>query len=268
MIRQVLMVLQRFPLQLHATSLTYYSLIAIVPLLAFWLGLLEFFLIDDLFHVVMHGFLDPMGKIGERVGSTLFDFVHNTHAGIARQFTLVFFFFSIFILIYKIDTTLNKLWKCTTRLDKRFYCTWSTFFIFICSCSALLFAIKSFPIAIQNALTYLFSFWILTGLFKFIPRRHIRTYSAMIGALFCLIVWFPISRLFHTLIYWNDTYSVVFHDFVGIVIMLFWINTLWILFLCGALICQVVQSKSIQQAVCFGLYFAKKNSTTLLCCFR
>ncbi|WP_373778384.1 YhjD/YihY/BrkB family envelope integrity protein [Glaesserella sp.] len=241
MIGKFLAVWKMFPIQLYATSLTYYSLIALVPLLAFWLGLLEFLYIDDLFHVVMHGFLDPMGKIGDTVGSTLFDFVHNTHAGIARQFTLAFFFFSIFILVYKIDITLNKLWQVPVRLDWRFLKVWGGFFLFICLCSALLFAIKSFPLFLQNIVSYLFSFLMISGLFKFIPRVPIGAFSAMTGALFCLIAWFPISRLFHTLIYWNDTYSLVFHDFVGIMIMLFWINTLWLLLLSGMLICRIMQ---------------------------
>lgn len=236
---QIVNLLKQYPIQLYASSLTYYSLLALVPMLTFWLSLLEFFSIDDLFHTIMHGFLDPMGKIGDNVGSTLFDFVHNTQNEIIRKFTFGFFFLSVLILIYKIDITLNQLWGIKSRLDKRFFIVWCGVFIFILCSSGLLFAIKSFPLFFKHLATYLFVFIGLTGLFKLIPRVKVGYKNAMLGAGCCLLLWFPLSRLFHKLIYWNDTYLIVFHDFVGMMIILFWINILWVLFLLGAMICQV-----------------------------
>ena len=162
--------LQRsFPLQLYASSLTFYTLLALVPVLAFWLWLLENLHIDDLFHIIMHGFLDPMGAIGETVGSTLFDFVHNTHQGVLHHFTLLLFFISIFILIGKIDAALNALWSCSTNLDKKYLCNWSLIFLFIIAASFLLFLIKlgsDWYISVKQSGAYLFSTLMLIGLFK------------------------------------------------------------------------------------------------------
>lgn len=239
MLSQIIILLKKHPIQLYASSLTYYSLLAIVPTLAFWLSLLEFFYIDDLFHTIMHGFLDPMGTIGDNIGSTLFDFVHNTQNGAAQKFTFIFFFFSIFIFIHKLDNTLNQLWHLKSPLDKRFIAIWTGIFLFIILSSALLFAIKSFPKFLQNIATYFFIFISLVGIFKNIPRKKIPYSNAILGASCCLLLWFPLSRLFQKLIYWNDTYLIVFHDFVGMAIILLWLNMLWLLFLFSAVICQL-----------------------------
>lgn len=239
MYSQMIKLLKHTPIQLYATSLTYYSLLAIVPILAFWLSLLDFLNIDDLFHTIMHGFLDPMGTIGDKVGSTLFDFVHNTQNSIAQKFTFIFFFISAFILIYKLDHTINQLWGLKSSVDKRFFIVWSGIFMFILCSSTLLFSIKIFPRIFQNLATYFFVFLSLVGLFKLIPRTKVRSKNAILGSSCCVILWIPLSRLFHKLIYWNDTYLIIFHDFVGMIIILLWINMLWLLFLFGATICQI-----------------------------
>lgn len=88
--------IKRYPLQLYATSLTYYTLLTMVPLLSLLLWVLEGLGIDVLFHTVMHGFLDPMGKIGDDVGSKVFDFVHNTHSMLLGSVGVLIFFGGIF----------------------------------------------------------------------------------------------------------------------------------------------------------------------------
>ncbi|WP_161494259.1 MULTISPECIES: YhjD/YihY/BrkB family envelope integrity protein [Glaesserella] len=223
--------LKQYPIQLYATSLTYYSLIALVPLLSFWLGLLEKLGIDDLFHTVMHGFLEPMGQVESIVGSTLFEFVHNTHKGLADHFTVSFFFLAILFFIYKIDNTINQLWRIKSKLDWHFVKTWGGMFLLILLFSALLFAIKSFPKPIQYLCNYNVAFTLLIWIFFTLPRTKIHLKAALCGSLCCLVGWLLISRLFQLLIYWNDTYLVVFHDFVGMMIMLLWINLLWVLLL-------------------------------------
>ncbi len=245
MLKHLIMLFRTFPVQLYATSLTYYTLLAIVPILAFWLWLLESLHIDALFHTVMHGFLDPMGDIGETVGSTLFDFVHNTHSGFLHHFTLLFFFLSIFILINKLDNALNAIWGLSSNLDKKYLRDWGLLAIFILLSSALFVLFKiiaDHPSKLtQEIISYVFSFFVLTGLFKFIPRATVKTPAACYGALFCLIIWLPLSRLFQQLVLFNNTYIVVYHDFVGVIITLIWINMLWLLFLSGAIISRSVQ---------------------------
>lgn len=150
MLKHLIMLFRTFPVQLYATSLTYYTLLAIVPILAFWLWLLESLHIDALFHTVMHGFLDPMGDIGETVGSTLFDFVHNTHSGFLHHFTLLFFFLSIFILINKLDNALNAIWGLSSNLDKKYLRDWGYWRYLSCSVPHYSCSLKLLPITRQS----------------------------------------------------------------------------------------------------------------------
>ncbi|MGX2974651.1 YihY/virulence factor BrkB family protein [Ursidibacter arcticus] len=221
---------KKYPIQLYASSLTFYSLIALVPLLAFWLGLLEYFHIDTLFHWIMHGFLEPMGQIEETIGSTLFDFVHNTHKSIMKNFTIIFFFLSIIVLVFKIDSTVNQIHGIVAKFDRHFAYRWISLTVWLILGSIFIQNIS------HTICYYLFIFFTLTLMFKWIPRSSVSIKNAIKGSLFCLVIWFPISRIFGLFIYWNDTYLIVFHNFVGFIIMLFWINMLWLILLLGAII--------------------------------
>ncbi|OBX06112.1 hypothetical protein QV08_11045 [Gallibacterium salpingitidis] len=256
--------IKRYPLQLYATSLTYYTLLTMVPLLSLLLWVLEGLGIDALFHTVMHGFLDPMGKIGDDVGSKVFDFVHNTHSMLLGSVGVLIFFGSIFILVDKIEKYVNQLWQITTSYPlKKKLRRYLIGFIFVLVLSlfvqvfenvignwlrastATVFGVK-LPSLVFPIIDFVFSICFLSLLFKTLPHRDVTIKSSVIAALFCLLLWSPITFIFHQVVKFNDTYFVVYHDFVGVMITLIWINILWLFFLLAVCLCRLIEENKLR----------------------
>ncbi|MGY0398668.1 MAG: YhjD/YihY/BrkB family envelope integrity protein, partial [Ostreibacterium sp.] len=99
----------------HAASLTYSTLLAIVPLLALLFTLLKSFGIDAFLQRLINEVLAPMGKEATNVSHYLMQFVNNAQVGYLGGIGLIFLFYTVFILFYKIEQTLNDIWHIETN---------------------------------------------------------------------------------------------------------------------------------------------------------
>ncbi len=106
----VFRIINQSNIKLSATSLTYSSLLAIVPLLAVLFTLLKSFGIDTFLQKIVTDMLAPMGDAGQEVGQYLLQFVGNAQTGLLGGVGLLFLFYSIFTLFRKIEVALNQIW--------------------------------------------------------------------------------------------------------------------------------------------------------------
>ncbi len=260
-------VVNKSRIKLFATALTYYTLLAIVPLLAVLFSVLKSFGIEKFLQGVIDDLLAPMGSAGEQVANYLFQFIGNTQAGILGGVGALFLFYSIFTLFSKIEMALNHLWFVERGRDLK-----QQLFSYLgVIMLAVLVAILALALTVFIHKGFIFQEWghfpvvalmlngairvmsvtltavMLAVLYSGAVNTEVNFRSAFIGGLFCSILWLPLTAVFAKLIAMSSSYSVIYSSFAGLVILLIWLNVLWLLFLSGGLVAYFVQFPALLQ---------------------
>ena len=245
----------------NARALVYMTLLTLVPLLAVAFALLRGFGVEGVIEPWLVNLFAPMGEAGEQVVAYLLRFVNQARAGSLGVVGVVFLFVSVMGLARAIESALNRIWAVA---DER---AWpvriAAYLSAVLLAPLLLAALMSTIFGMQQAAWLkpfvhvpaiaaivdvlsglaptLITFAVLATVYWWIPNCRVRWLAALCGAAFFLLLWYPVSWLFATFIATSAQYSAIYSGLAGIVILLFWLNFLWMLFLCGAKVAMLVQ---------------------------
>ncbi|PIE44599.1 MAG: hypothetical protein CSA45_06225 [Gammaproteobacteria bacterium] len=246
---------------LYATLLTYSSLLAIVPLLALVFALLRSMGIEAFLQGLLKEVLAPMGSEGEKIGDYLMGFISNAQAGYLGSIGLIFLFYTVFMLFYKIEQSLNHLWYINSQrpLRAKFVgylgalmmtvfiailalgLNWLTHNDWVTDITSSLPLWASLSLWLAKLLSLVFTALLLALLYSTIPDTDVDFHAAFFGGLFCAVLWFPLTALFAKIFAASHSYSLIYSSFAGIVIALVWLHVLWLLFLSGSLVAYFIQ---------------------------
>lgn len=248
-------------IKLFATSLTYSSLLAAVPLLAVLFTLLKSFGMDKVLPNLIHDVLAPMGQSGQEVGQYLLQFVGNAQSGLLGGIGLLFLFYSIFSLFRKIEISLNHIWSIAELRpikEQIFSYLGTLMLVVLVATLALGLNVFSHQSTLLNTifqqdsiaviLTYAAKFLsilvtavMLALIYSVTINTRIRFRAAFSGGLFCALLWLPLTAIFATIMAASSNYSLIYSSFAGLIILLIWLQILWLLFLSGSLVAYFVQ---------------------------
>lgn len=247
----------------YSQALVYVTLLTLVPLLAVAFALLRGFGVSGIIEPWLRDIFAPMGSAGAQVVNQLLDFVNQTKASSLGIIGVFFLFVSVMNLAQKLEITLNRIWQIDTArsLSQRIVGYLSAVIL----APLLIGAIVSSMLGMKNAawlqpyLQYsgvqiLFSLitsilpvivilLIISALYAWTPNRRVKWYAALGGALFFLALWYPISWLFSRFIAGSQNYSAIYSSFASAIILLIWLNFLWLIFLLGAKFASLLQLK-------------------------
>ncbi|MDO5091612.1 MAG: YihY/virulence factor BrkB family protein [Cardiobacteriaceae bacterium] len=244
-----------------ARALVYMTLLTLVPLLAVAFALLHGFGVEGVIEPWLANLFAPMGDAGAQVVAHLITFVNQTKAGSLGIIGIVFLFVSVMGLAQRIEAVLNRIWAVEHERDLHVRITGYLGAVLLAP--LMLGALMTTVFGMQNApwlqpythipairqtleiltglLPVLIAFLILTGIYIWIPNCRVRFLPALAGAAFFLALWFPVSWVFTTFIASSANYSAIYSGFANIVILLIWLNFLWLLFLLGAKVAMLTQ---------------------------
>lgn len=248
-------------IKLFATALTYYTLLAIVPVLAVLFTLLKSFGIERFLKNIVIDLLAPMGSAGQTVSEHLFAFISNAQAGYLGGVGLLFLFYSVFKLFHQIERSLNHLWFIErTRGIKHQAFSYLSIIMLVVLFAALALALNvwvhhgdwlsewiSLPLIaplsawLLKLLSITVTALMLAVLYSGAVNTEVSFKAAFIGGLFCALLWLPLTAVFAKLIALSTGYSIIYSSFAGLVILLVWLDILWLLFLSGGLVAYFVQ---------------------------
>ncbi len=257
----VFRVVTKSQIKLFATALTYHTLLAIVPLLAVLFTLLKSFGIESYLKGLIDDMLKPMGSAGDQVGDYLFQFINNAQAGLLGGVGILFLFYTIFNLFNKIEISLNHLWNIESSRDfKNQLMSYLGVIMLAVIVATLALGLNLFghqDILQQRWQHLLIVAMLLTWGVKMLSiaatavmlavlysgavNTDVNFRAAFVGGLFCAVLWVPLTTGFTALIAMSTSYSVIYSSFAGLVILLIWLNILWLLFLSGGLVAYFVQ---------------------------
>src|ERR671918_2509062 len=241
-------------LNLQAMSLTYSTLLSLVPFLAVMFSVLKAFGVQNGLEPFLAQLLQPLGAEASRVTSNIIDFVENIRVGILGAAGVAMLFYTVVTLVAKIEDALNQIWRVPRSR------TWGQ------RVTAYLSVVLVGPVMVFTALTLTASaqsYWLVerlfeigfvsyiftlttsvmpfvllcatfTFLYKLIPYTKVRLSSALIGGATAGVLWQLVGMGFAAFVANSARYAAVYSTFAILIVFLIWLYVGWLIFLIGA----------------------------------
>lgn len=234
-----------------AGSLTFTTVLAVVPLLTVALALFTAFPLFDQFRVNLQEYFIK-SLMPDSISKGVLSYL-NTFASKAARISAVggvFLFVTSLALIFTIDRTFNTIWR--VRQSRAFFKRLITYWAAISIGPLLIGASITLTTVLlgkagKNANQWLDAFdWLFslvpilfsagafTLLYRSLPAKPVRWNDALIGGLVAGLAFEIAKRLFALFIAKFPTYTAVYGAFAAVPIFLLWVYLSWVIILFGA----------------------------------
>lgn len=240
-------------LNLQAMSLTYSTLLSLVPFLAVMFSVLKAFEVQNVLEPFLLEMLQPLGREASQVANRIINFVDNIRVGILGAAGVAMLFYTVVTLVAKVEDALNQIWhlprsrtwpqRVTTYLSVVLVGPVMVFTALTLTASAhsywlveRLFEIGFFSYMFTLA-TSVMPFVLLcatfTFLYKLMPYTKVRFSSALIGGATAGILWQLVGMGFAAFVANSAQYAAVYSSFAIMIVFLIWLYVGWLIFLVG-----------------------------------
>ena len=230
----------------EAASLSYTSLLAIVPLLAVIFGVVSAFPVfsqvtDKLQSFIFTNFIPAAG---EQIEPYL-----NTFLASVSSLTLpgtIFLIITALLLLFRIEVAFNRIWRVdrARTLMNRIVMYWSVLTLgpILTGAAIALSAQKVLTtLGLEEGLApgwnhlgiFFLTWMVFTMFFVLVPSRRVQFRNAVVGA-FLSAVLFDAAKLGFVAYVSNANYSVIYGALATVPIFLFWLYIVWTVILFGA----------------------------------
>ncbi|MFP4289944.1 MAG: YihY/virulence factor BrkB family protein [Bacteroidota bacterium] len=243
-------------LQIRASSLTYYTLLSIVPVVAMAFGIaqgfgLEAFLEDQL-REVFTGREEVFNWIMEFANSML----ETTQGGLVAGIGLVILLYTIIIMMVYVEETFNDIWQIkksrplARKVSDYFAMMFVTPLFLILSSATTVFLTTQLSEISQQlnlleflspALMYLVNLvplvliWIVfTLVYMVMPNTNVKFTSALMGAIVAGSVFIFVQWAYIHFQVGVSRYNAIYGSFAALPLLLLWLRISWLIVLFGA----------------------------------
>lgn len=234
-----------------AASLTYTTLLALVPILTVTLVIVSAFpMFSDLsadFIQFINMMLVPSGV------DVILDYINQFKAKASNLTAIgvIFLMISSLMLVQTIDQTFNRIWRVNTQrpwwMQLLVYWALLTFAPLVLGVSISVWGLMLqssrldvyFPFladALRIGTSLLFNTILLWLLYRLVPNRFVPARQALIGAVFTAIALELLRSGFAFYIGRFKSYELIYGAFAAIPLFLLWLQMLWLVVLTGAVL--------------------------------
>lgn len=236
----------------YASSLSFYTIFTIVPLLMIMLSIavmmpsfqehytdLKQFLIDNL--LPMHS---------EQVSGYIDEFLHNAvKLSLVGSFMIIvasmLFFENYEYIVNKIFHTKKRtIWQSITTYWTLLTLTPFAFGISIYLSTKAASMLEQYGVSAWINIMALFPYFIIWMLFfiiyKISPNTNVNTKAAFITSFLIAVVWTVAKNGFIYYVFYNKTYTTVYGSFSILIFTFVWIYVSWIIFVYGLKLCYLI----------------------------
>lgn len=243
-------------LHLRASALTYYTLLAIVPVVAMAFGIAKGFgleaFVERQLREVFVGREEVFAWIMEFANSML----QTTQGGIVAGVGLVILLYTIIIVMMYVEESFNGIWqiKQARPFARKVSDYFSVMFVaplfLIMSSAATVFLttqVSSFAEQLQffqflgptllflvNLVPYLLIWFVFTLVYMVMPNTNVKFSSALIGAVIAGTVFILVQWAYIHFQVGVSRYNAIYGSFAALPLLLFWIRISWLIVLFGA----------------------------------
>jgi membrane protein len=230
----------------EAASLSYTSLLSMVPLLAVIFGIVSVFPVfnewsNALQSLIFDNFLPDTG---EQIVPYITAFLDSV-SSLTLPGTLMLFVTALLLMV-RIEVAFNRIWRVDRNrsLTNRVVMYWALLTLgpLLIAAAIALSAqqvfqpggiVGSFPPWAQKLGSFLLSWLVFTLFFVLVPNRRVRFRDALAGALLSTVL-FSLAKSGFVAYVSNTNYKVIYGALATVPIFLFWLYLVWIVVLLGA----------------------------------
>jgi membrane protein len=250
-------------LALTAGSLTFTTLIALVPLATVTLSLFSAFPMFARFQDSLQKYL-VQSLVPDNIARPVLAALTEYAAKATRLGTvgLVVLVFTALALVFTIDRTLNGLWRVRKPrpLAQRLMVYWAGLTLgplvlgaSLTLTSFVISASRGWANALPGGVGFLLEavefglLWLgAASLFRYVPNTHVRWEHAAAGGFFVSVGFEVAKRALGWYLKSVPTYSVIYGAFATVPILLMWVYTSWVIVLLGAVIAAYAPSLAMR----------------------
>jgi membrane protein len=276
-------------LGLRAASLTYATLLSLVPLLAVTFSVLKAFGVQQLIEPFLTQALAPLGPDRVEITRRLIGFVDNTRVDVLGAVGVAGLFYSVIYLVSTVEEALNQIWRTQpSRTWTRRYGEYMGLLlvgpVLIFAAFAVIASAQSYWLVqrlvdttvfglrfalLTRFLPFLFLWAAFAFVYKFMPSTHVPLSSSLIGAAVAALLWQLLSIVFTAFIVNSVSYAAIYSGFAILIVFLVWLYAAWLVILIGAQVGYLHQHSSVYlpgaAAGKQGHLFEEQLALSLLC---
>ena len=236
-----------------AASLTFTTLLSLVPLITIALTLFSAFPVFDEFSMQIKVYL--LGNLmPDTAGRVITHYMEQfaESAGRLSALGVVFLTFTAMTMMLTIDQAFNTIWRVARPrpILKRLIVYWAVLTLAPVLIGASLSLtswlvglsmgyakqIPLFGVALLKALPVMFTTLAFVLLFRLVPNRYVPVYHALVGGIVAAVLFESMNRVFGYYISHFPTYKLVYGAFASVPIFLMWVYLSWLTILLGAVV--------------------------------
>jgi membrane protein len=230
----------------EAASLSYTSLLSMVPLLAVIFGIVSVFPVFDQWSDRLQSFIfdNFLPDTGQQIVPYIDTFLDSV-SSLTLPGTMVLIVTALLLMI-RIEVALNRIWRVdrSRSLTNRIVMYWATLSLgplLIAAAVALsaqqLFSQSGYlgflPAGLADVWVFLLYWLVFALFFVLVPNRSVKIRHAAIGALLSAVL-FSLAKAGFVAFVSNTSYKVIYGALATVPLFLFWLYLVWIIVLLGA----------------------------------
>ncbi len=248
--------------QSRASSLTYSTLLAIVPALALVLAIARGFGFQEIIKSELHTILPAQSEMVDMVLVFVDKYLANASGGLFVGIGILFLLWTLISLLRNVETTFNYVWGVKKgRSPYRMITDYTTIIIvlpilLICSSGISIFMSSVVQDYINNPLGLLspvvkflldIAPWVLTclffgGMYILIPYTKVKPKYAMISGFICGSLFQLLQYLFVTGQMYVTKYNAIYGSFSFLPLFMIWMYLTWLICISGVLLTYASQN--------------------------
>jgi membrane protein len=260
-------------LSLRAASLTYSTLLSLVPFLAVTFSVLKAFGVQYRIEPFLTQALAPLGPQRIEITARVVHFVNNTRVDLLGAVGVAGLFYTVVSLVGTVEDSLNQIWRARpiqswTQRYGEYLGVLLVGPVLVFAGFALLASAQSYWFVqglagvrgfrfILALLTRILPFFFLTAgftcLYKLIPSTHVRLRSAVFGGAVAAILWQLAGIAFTAFVVNSVSYAAIYSGFAILIVFLIWLYVGWLIVLIGGETAYLHQHASIYLPVGAGV---------------
>ncbi len=243
-------------LQLRASALTYYSLLAIVPVVAMGFGIAKGFGLEALLERQLREAFVGREEVFEYVMEFAYSMLDTTQGGIVAGVGLLILLYTIIIVMVYVEESFNDIWQIkksrpfSRKVSDYFAMMFVAPLFLIMSSAATVFLtthvtniagslnfLEFLSPAVNfllNLIPYVLIWIVLTLLYIVMPNTNVKPGSAIVGAIIAGSVFIVLQWGYIYFQVGVSRYNAIYGSFAALPLLLLWMRISWLVVLFGA----------------------------------
>ena len=254
---------------LHASALTYYTLLSIVPVAALFFGIAKGYGFDEVLKTKIHESMPGQEQISSNIIRFAENALNNASGGVVAGFGVIMLFWTALKLLTNIEKSFNEIWG--VRNSRPFIRKLSDYLTMLVLCPLLMILLATSSTLVvtllqklashlpfteasnhiilmfTKALPFFLAWFTFSFLYIFIPNTKVKFKAAFISGAIIGVIYVCVQFAYIYLQKILTGYNAIYGSFAALPFFLLWLQISWSLILLGAQISFSVQNVNIYE---------------------